>query len=163
MKSKWSIVVIAVVVLPLCSCSDRVIDLTESEDFAPLVGLCLQCREDMGAAPMGRDVFALVPMSAVPEKEKSWIRYRLVPAGSKVVIDQVEYLESFDGHYLFVRGELIAEDGHHARVDVLDLLDTDWQASATRRLSQSLSVQLEPDSLPIKWDHVMRCSESVPG
>jgi hypothetical protein len=112
----------------------------------------------MVAEPMD-DIFRLVPSIDPPTQQEIKQGYWLVPKGSWVIIDEVQYLESFDGHYLFISGTLTSTSGRSARVYVHDVLDREWKVAARTAIAGGGIAQIDPGYLPILWEHMSLCSD----
>jgi hypothetical protein len=147
----------------LLSCFTESIDLTDSEIFEPLIGLCLECKKDMAAAPSGSDRYSLVPLSAVPEGVKIGDEYLPVPAGSRVQVNEVRFVRGFDGSYLSVFGELSSNQIDLPKVNLRALFDREWRTQVTWAIKDNEPITIAPAELPINWQYVAICErEQVP-
>ncbi|RLE25503.1 MAG: hypothetical protein DRJ61_14890 [Acidobacteria bacterium] len=147
-------------VLGVTGCFNKITDYSDSVEFAPLVGLCLKCRTEMTATPYSSGDYSLSSRSTSFSKQEVDRGYWKVPAGSSVVIDKIEYLKSFDGHYLFISGELTSTDGRSVRASLANIIDEDWRWEARKAIMDGVSVPLDPNHLPIRWEYVSLCSDN---
>jgi hypothetical protein len=60
-KKSTVVTAIVVAIVGSLSCAGGVTDYTDSDVFAPLIGLCLKTKHDMVATPMGADAVSLIP------------------------------------------------------------------------------------------------------
>lgn len=148
---------VCVWLVALGSCAERHLDLTDSPGFAALKGLCLESTEEMAAVPMGEGRFAVVPVSAVPRGMGAGHGYITVPAGSRFVIDEIVFVASFEGSYLFIRADLDVGGNGPVRVGLERFFSSDWRMAVVEQLDRREQVRIDADDLPIERRYVSPC------
>ncbi len=161
-KSLIKLVTLPVLVaIPLslaCGFTERSKDLTESEDFAPLVGLCLVTDAEMALSPIGDEVgFFLFPMTGV-QHMKSESDFVTIDRKTRIVVQAVEFHESFDDYFLSLWGTVSATDeNNYSRARLNELFDYRWRLDANDLVARGRPVSLDSGNLPLRWEYVSLC------
>jgi len=160
MKISTSLSLVLMCAVATCSCSDRVVDLSDSKGFSELVGLCLRARVDLLAARISEGGYSLLPLSAKPMDVEFGEDYWVVPASSTISVDGVSSTTAFDGQFLVVYGTLHLHDsGREIEVDVTDLFDAVWFDATRTAIREGRQIAIDPNSPPLKDELIVKCPE----
>jgi hypothetical protein len=146
--------------LAALGCGDRVVSLNGREEFAPLVGLCVQLKEPMFLlGPPGEHILREGPGPSDPVDQVPWLA---VKEHARIVVDRLDEIIAFDGRYLFIFGRLegSAESLHSVHVE--EVFDVGWRREVVRALSEGRKPRMvEVSALPLRFDLVEPCRGSI--
>lgn len=162
-KVGHKVVSLVVVLLIALACGSRrqAPDLRNREDFARLVGLCVQITTNFFVDASDPEVAFLTPTDGEPGSRgpSAWIE----PAGSTIVLSEFVAVSSFDGTDFYSFGVLTTSSGRRVKVTTRNLMDGDWFRSAARAVRKKLPpTDFPSDRPPVDYRYVKVCGPAHP-
>lgn len=145
-------------VLLLNSCRTEITDISTEPGFEDLVGVCLELRTDLFAQKMNSGRFSFWNTSEGPGKTNMRDGDWIVPAGSRIILKKVEYVETWDMSYAVYIGQLESDDHPGDEFTLSSIIDSDWKTETKFRLTDGESVEVDVENLPFRWHLVELCT-----
>lgn len=131
-------------------------DLSRREDFASLMGVCVESTRNLYVSTDGSGNIYLSPTDSpvgVPPGGG-----KIEPVGSRVYITEFSALSSFDGPVFYCYGSFVTSPGKQTRVMINNFLDRTWFVEAQWAALNNLpATKISRDKPPIDYSFLRVC------